>query len=70
MKNHKFFTSVDFNWKELEEMKMASPLKPIIDAKPTKLKPYVANEKRKMANVNATSSEELDGWTYVGPELR
>ena len=56
MKNHAFFSSVNFNWHELEEMKMASPLKPIIQARPTKIKPYVANEKRRV-NINASSSE-------------
>ena len=50
MKNHKFFTSVNFDWSALEQMKMESPLKPIIEARPSKLKPYVPNEKRRMAN--------------------
>lgn len=30
MKKHKFFTSVNFDWQLLEEMKMPSPLRPII----------------------------------------
>ena len=69
MKNHKFFSSANFDWQKLEEMKMESPLKPIIEAKPTKIKPYVANEKKKIANMNVTSSQQLDGWTYKRPEL-
>jgi len=56
MKNHKFFTCVNFDWEELESMKMESPLKPIIDAKKSKIKPYVPNEKnRRMVNYQGKS---------------
>ena len=50
MKNHKFFTSVNFDWKELEEMKMKSPLKSIIETHKIKWKPYVPNNRRPINN--------------------
>ena len=43
MKKHKFFTCVDFDWKQLEEMKMKSPLKSLIEQRPLKYKPYNSN---------------------------
>ncbi len=52
MKNHAFFTKVNFNWAELEEMKMKSPLKQIIDSHKIKCKPYNPNEvNKKLANL-------------------
>jgi hypothetical protein len=50
MRNHKFFTCVNFDWKALEEMKMKSPLKNIIEARPIKYKAYNPNEINKKAN--------------------
>ena len=44
MKHHPFFTKVNFNWTDLEEMKMKSPLKAIIDSHKIKCKPYNPNE--------------------------
>lgn len=58
MKNHPFFTKANFNWTELEEMKMKSPLKQIIDAHKIKCKPYNPNEvnKKLMSMANAGKS--------------
>ena len=30
VKNHKFFTCVDFNWSDLQSQKMKSPLTPVL----------------------------------------
>ena len=49
MKSHRFFADANFDWKQLEEMKMPSPLKKIIDAKQIKCKPYNPNEVNKKA---------------------
>ena len=47
MKSHPFFTNANFNWSELEAMKMKSPLKPIIEAHKIRCKPYNPNEVNK-----------------------
>jgi len=44
MKEHKFFTSAKFDWKALEDMKMDSPIKSIIDKHKLKYKAYNPNE--------------------------
>ena len=65
MKKHKFFSCVNFNWQELEDMKMASPLKPILDAHPSKRKPYIPTDKHRKLVHYAGKSEEPECWTYA-----
>ena len=57
MKSHRFFADANFDWKQLEEMKMPSPLKKIIDAKQIKCKPYNPNE------VNKKAAQMMNGKT-------
>lgn len=65
MKNHKFFTSANFSWSDLEAMKIKSPLKQIIDAHKIKLKPYNPNEATKKINPPTGKADEPECWTYV-----
>lgn len=66
MKEHAFFTSAKFDWKALEEMRLESPIKPIIDKFKLRYKPYNAQELTKKGTSDSTTGgKELEGWTYV-----
>jgi serine/threonine protein kinase len=66
VKNHSFFTCVDFDWKALSDMRLKSPLKPTIDTNRIKLKPYDSAQITKRAeNARVFNDYEIRAWTYA-----
>ena len=69
IKNHAFFEG--FNWSELEQQTMESPLKTLINKYPINVKPHKPNTNDiKGLNKNSSGDAEhkIDGWTYMGPK--
>jgi hypothetical protein len=66
LKNHSFFTCVNFDWKGLQEMKLKSPLKSIIDAHRIRLKAYDPHEAIKRVDYTLKLGDyDIPGWTYA-----
>lgn len=48
IKAHKFFSAANFNWSELAEAKMKSPIRTIIESHKERYKPYKAEQNKKV----------------------
>jgi hypothetical protein len=70
LKNHEFFTSANFNWKQLASKSMDSPLLSIIKKDKVKYEPIRPEDVRPLFSMFDTKDEyKIEGWTSEAPSF-